>query len=490
MDELEKKELDALADEAVGAEAETGEAKAAEAEAEVAADGQQEDALKKELEEIRDMFQEALDSAAQQEQDGEFIQELEGFDDDDEEAEAGVKELPLCECCGEAPVSENYGEGYAYCDECRELMKHYPLRIGGVIAILAMILVFGLSAYFGVDSMENALVVLGAQSYASENKMMSTVQSLYSFASDTKVDSDKAVDLLIDGFLRTGYVSNARDTIGMYFTESELNLPWNKKYKKLAEFVDNFLATRDSIQTIVGDAFSGKEFDCDELIAQLDKAKEAYIDEENGILYNSAIIEYYKYELLRVSGADLEKQLEILRGIEESDKDGLAFWIYAASICEVASKLGNEELAREYFDRMVENNSEDMKAYTAMALYYRYLELPDADSIISLCEEAAANAVSGDTSYYPTLVIAYLIKGEGALALDTMTEYMNSNYYNVSNCNLYALCALYCGNTEVYDNMVKTLANSGFEVSDIVEGYKNGKLSIEEAVKDMRGEIG
>ncbi len=482
MDELEKKELEALGEEAAAAE--TTEEVLEEATCE-----NQEDALVKELEEIRDMFQEALDNAGAEQTENELIQELEEIEDEEDYTEE-KEELPLCECCGEAPVSENYGEGYAYCESCRELMKRYPLRIGGVISILAMIVAFGLSIYFGMDSMESALVVLDAQASAGQNKMMSTVQSLYNYGSSDETDSGKAVDLLIEGFIRTGYVSNARDTINKFYTEDELKLPWNKKYKRVVEFVDNFLATRDAVQDEVNDAFSGKDFDYDELAAKLDEAKESFIDEENGIKYNAAILDYYKYELLRLSGADLEKQLEVLKGIEENDKDGLASWIYSASICEVAAKMGDEELAKEYFEKMLENNSEDMKAYTSMALYYRYLDVPDGDAIIDLCEQAAANAYSGDTSYYPTLVVGYLIKGEGALAFDTMTEYMNSNYYNVANCNLYALCALYCGNTDVYDNMVKTLANSGFEMSDIVVKYKNGEASIDEAIADMRGDIG
>ncbi len=479
MDELEKKELEALGEDAAAAEA-----------PEEAVCENQEDALVKELEEIRDMFQEALDNPADEQAENELIQELEEIEDEDTEHFEEKGELPLCECCGEQPVSLNYGEGYAYCESCRELMKRYPLRIGGVISILAMIVVFGLTVFFGMDSMENAIVVLEAQSTAKQGKMMSTVQTLYSFTSGKEIDSKKSTDLLIDGFIRTGYVNNAKETIEKYYTEDELSRPWNKKYKRIVEFVDSFLATRDGVQGIVEDAFSGKDFDCDKLIAELDKAKESYVDEEKGIKYNSAIIEYYKYELLRLSGADLEKQLEVLKGIEAEDRDGLAGWIYSASICEVAGKMGNEELAREYFEKMLRNNSEDMKAYTARALYYRYLDVPDGDAIIKLCEQAANNAYSGDSSYYPSLVIGYLIKGEGALAFDTMTEYMNSNYYNVPNCNLYALCALYCGNTEVYDNMVQTLAKSGFEMSELVEKYKNGTASLEDAIADMRGDIG
>ena len=473
MDDFENKELEELKDDAP--------------EAETAQDA---DALVKELEEIRDMFQEAIDSAANEEENGEaeLIQELEEFEDEDSIEQE--EELPLCECCGEKTVSTLHGEGYPYCEECRDLMKHYPLRISGVLALILMVVVFGVTAYLSSGSLDKALTVLEARTYASDNKMMSAVQSLYSFASDTSNDSSKAVEMLIDGFMRTGYVSNAKEVIQANYTEKDLEKAGNKKYKKIIEFIDSFIATREAVEGVVTDAFSGKDFDCDELIARLEAEKEKFIDEEKGIRYNAILLDYYKYEALRLAKAEPAKQLEALKVIEDSDKDGIAEWIYIGAMCEVAAKMGDKELAEEYFEKMTEINSEDMKAYANLALYYRYLEQPDADAMIALCEEAAKNAPQGDTSYYPTLVIAYLIKGEGALALETMGQYMNANYYTVSNCNLYALCAAYCGNEDVYKNMDETLKNAGYEISDLVVQYKNDKISIEESIADMRGDIG
>lgn len=471
MDDFENKELEELKDETPEAEK-----------------AQDADALVKELEEIRDMFQEAIDNAAQDE-DGitELIQELEEFTEEEPEER---EPLPLCECCGENEVSTLHGEGYPYCEQCRELMKRYPLRIGGVVAIIAMVVVFVATAYFAMGSAEKALTVLDARSHFKDNKMLSAVQTLYSFASDESNDSSKAIEMLIDGFVRTGYVSNAKEVIEANFTEKELEKAGNRKYKKLVEFIDSFVATREAVAGIVEDAFSGKDFDCDELLAQLEAEKEKFIDEEKGIKYNAALLDYYKYEALRFANAEPEKQLEALRAIEEGDKDDLAQWLYVGAMCEVAAASGDKELAEKYFERMKKNNSEDMKAYTAFALYYRYLEQPDADAIIALCDEAAKNAPQGDTSYYPALVIAYLIKGEGALAFDTMGQYMNANYYTVPNCNLYALCAAYCGNNDVYNNMVETLKQAGYEISDLVVQYKNDKISIDEVIADKRGDIG
>lgn len=475
MDDFEKKELDEAQDAAPEAEA-TNES----------------DALVKELEEIRDMFQEAIDNAAQSEEndsdsEAELIQELEEYSEEDEEER---EPLPLCECCNEKEVSTLHGEGYPYCEDCRELMKHYPLRISGVLAIIAMVVVFGLTAYLSSAKLEKALTVLEARSLAGEGKMMSAVQMLYNYASDDSNDSDKVIEILVDGFLRTGYISNAKDIIEKQFTADELEKAGNKKYKKLVEFVDSFTATRTAVEGIVTGAFSGEDFDAEAIIAELEASKEKFIDEEKGIKYNAPIIDYYKYEVLRLSKADLSQQLEVLKAIEKSDKDGLCEWLYLSAMCEVSAKMGDKDLAEKYFDRMRKANAEDMKAYSTLALYYRFLEVPDAEGMIKVCEEASKAATQGDTSYYPTLAVAYLIKGEGALALDTMTQYMNSNYYTVSNCNLYALCAAYCGNEDIYNNMEATLKNAGFEMSELVKQYKKDKITVEQAIADMRGDIG
>ena len=87
------------------------------------------------------------------------------------------------------------------------------------------------------------------------------------------------------------------------------------------------------------------------------------------------------------------------------------------------------------------------------------------------------------------MAIAYMLKGEGAVALETMDEYMSMSGYTVQTCNLYALCALYNGNEETYEQMKTVLETSGYKISDAVEQYKNDKITIEEILTDKEGEI-
>ena len=87
------------------------------------------------------------------------------------------------------------------------------------------------------------------------------------------------------------------------------------------------------------------------------------------------------------------------------------------------------------------------------------------------------------------MAIAYMLKGEGAVALETMDEYMSMSGYTVQTCNLYALCALYNGNEETYEQMKTVLETSGYKISDAVEQYKNDEITIVEILTDKEGEI-
>ena len=89
----------------------------------------------------------------------------------------------------------------------------------------------------------------------------------------------------------------------------------------------------------------------------------------------------------------------------------------------------------------------------------------------------------------PYMAIAYMLKGEGAVAMETMEEYMSMSGYTVQTCNLFALCALYNGDEEIYSEMKNVLETSGYKLSTIVEKYKNDKISIEEALTDKGGDI-
>lgn len=458
---------------------------------------QEKNELDTELEQIRDMFQQELDNATNGEScDNVLIQQLDdidenGSDDFSQDEEAEDVEIKTCECCGENPCATQYGEDYPYCEECRELMKKYPMRASGIIMTLVMIAAFVLTAVASASYAEDFLTVADAAMNYDSGKIMTAMTSYYSYiesASDSKI-SMKAVKDILDGYSKTGYITDASSLIERIYSESALKLPWNKKYAKLVSDANSLTVTYQKAATIIEPVMYGEEYDYDEVMAALDALYSTEPTEQEAVeSYEPVFIEYYKYVVMSISGKSLEDQFQQLKKVDEANDKGLE-WAYLANYCAMAAKMGDEELLNELYDRLIDINKEDGNAYTAKASYYRYLDTPDPEKMLEVCNEAKENLPSGDVSYMPTMAIAYLLQGEGSVALETMTEYMSQSSYTVQTCNLYALCAAYNGDEDTYSQMKSLLESSGYELSSLVEQYKNDKITIEEALTDKEGDI-
>lgn len=452
---------------------------------------QEKSELENELEEIRDMFQKELDSAGE----NQLIQQLDDLDEDESEddsaGEAEETEGRICECCGENYCSNEHGEDYPYCDECRALMKKYPMRASGIIMTLVMIAVFVATAFASANYAEDFLTVADAALNFDSGKIMTGMTGYYSYvegASDSSI-SMKAVRDLLEGYSKTGYITDASSLIDRIYSETALKMPWNKKYVELKENSNALTVTYYKITEVINPAMNGEDYDYDEIMAALDALYETQPTEDEGIdKYEGVFIEYYKYVLMSISGKDVDAQLQQLKKTDEANDKNME-WAYLANLCALAAKTGDKELVDETYERLIKINKEDGNAYSALASYYRYLETPDPDKMLEICEQAKENLPSGDTSYMPTMAIAYLLQGEGSVALDTMEEYMSQNNYTVQTCNLYALCAAYNGDNDTYDQMKSLLESSGYELSSLVVKYKEKEATIKEVLTDKEGNI-
>ncbi len=449
------------------------------------------DELKKELEDLRDMFQQELDNASGSEE--VLIQELdeinENADAEDSAEEEG--EVRICECCGENACSDEFGEDYPYCNECRELMKKYPMRWSGIVMTVVMIAVFVLTCVASASYTDAFIAVADAALHYDSGKVMTGMTAYYSYITSASDDtlSMKAVKDLFEGYSKTGYITDASALVERVYSEAQLKMPWNKKYADMVENAEILTKTYYKVAEIIEPVMTGQEYDYDEIMAQLDALYETTPSEEEGIeAYNPLFIEYYRYIVMSFHEESIEAQLAQLKKVDEINDFDME-WAYLANYCALAARAGDEKLVNDLYERLIDINKEDSNAYAAKASYYRWTETPDADKMLEICEEAKANLPSGDISYMPTMAIAYLLKGEGATALEIMDEYMAQSAYTVQTCNLYALCAAYNGNEDIYDKMKDILENSGYELSELVENYKKDKLTIEEVLADKGGNI-
>lgn len=444
--------------------------------------------LHKELEELRDMFQQELDKATveSEEPSGELIKEPE----DTQEPEA-TEPARLCECCGENPCTDEFGEDYPYCEECRNAMIKYPIRWSGILAAIVMAVVFVASAYIGTGYAEDFARVSEYAAYYDSGKVMTALNGYYSYLSSANTEkiSMKAVKDAVEGFVKTGYISDAVSLINRVYTENQLKLPWNKKYAELSAKSDALTESYYVITDIITPVLNNEDYDYDKVMSDLDALYEKTDDEGNPVSVNPVFIEYYRFVVMSVAEKSSEELLAQLEKTAEKDTDGFLEWIYLSNYCGLAARSGNLELTEKLYNRMLEVNKEDSNAYVALATYYRYTETPDPDKILEICEEAKQNVSSSDLSYLPIAAIAYMLKGEGAVALEKMTEYMAGGGYTVQTCNLYALCALYNGNEDIYNDMKDVLKSSGYDISDTVKQYKKGKLEIKDILTDKEGDI-
>lgn len=454
------------------------------------------DGLSRELDELKDLFQQELDKASQRadedednddgEAEGELIQELSDFEDEsydyDEELSTGI-----CECCEEKPCSEKHGAGYPYCDDCRAFMLKHPLRFSGFFATVIMIAVFFATALTSISAFDDSLFSAYIERSAGNRLSAIDYGKEYLSKVDSKNASTNAIRGLIEDYRRAGYLAEATKVIEKYYSEAELKLPWNWQYKRLIEETELHTNTYYAVAQVVSPAFSGAEYDYDEMMQQLNALKEA-VDDDGNKIYGDMFIDFFAVELMNREGESLDEQLQLLTEISKKNKG--YEWVYLPMICSVAARAGDGELVESTYRKLRKNNAQDMNSYINYASYFRYLETPDADKMIEICKEAAAHAYPGDVSYVPTLVVAYLLKGEGNLAMEEMDAYMAMGQYNVAQCNLYALTALYNGNEEIYEGMKSVLEANGYEINELVEQYKAGKIEIAEALADKGGNIG
>ena len=464
---------------------------------------QVEDDLVKELEGIRDLLQNELDSANDEaeitvrheevlDENGELIQELDEIDEEhDGEETDEPKEKRICACCGENECDDSFGEDYPYCTECRKLMTASPVHVGGILMALVMIIVAGASLFFCAKNSSGYMTLIDAETAYSEKKLIDAATSYNSYLQSVSSSDDvslKAVKSLIEIFSSMGYYNDASTLVTTY-GENNPSIGKNEKYSKIPETYASFLATSSAINSAIGDVINSNEkFDYDEKAAELDKLLKEGKDKE-GTAYSEIFIEYYKYVLMSLAKVDSSKQIEQLLKVMELDK-GENPWIYMPNLVSVYANEGDSENAGRYFEECMKVNIQESDLYMVYANAFRFGEKVDADKILEIADRAKASWPStAAPGYQQIYTVAYLLKGDGENAMKAIEEYVGQGNYTVSACNLYALCSLYVKDNDGYQKMVDLFKNSGSSIGKTIVKYKNGKMTLKEVLTDNGGDI-
>lgn len=455
--------------------------------------------LKEELEDLREMFQNELDKALENEEKEEsdfeaesgemLIQELEEIEEESNEAEEEEKEVRYCEYCGENPTDTSFGEDYPYCTECRKLMKANPLNAIGVFVLFVVLLVAGYSFGNMVTNIDTYITLLDADTAYSSRKLTDAAnyyQSYISSLSSGDAVSMRAVKNAALTMADLGYYSDANTLVETYFSEKSLERKSNEKFAQIKSEYAILMKTSDLINDEFGETLNGGEYVYKDEIAKVDKMIEEYKDNPE---YNYTFLEYAKYLIMLVDGKDDEVLIKQLQQIEKVD-GGKHPWIYLTYLLNTYGNLGDTENADAVFEKCLEVNVQEASLYNYYANAYRFCPEPNADKIIEIADKAAQNnSSSAYPVYYRTYAVAYLLKGENDKALESINKYLSSCSPTVADFNLYALCAVATDDDDTYDEAKSTLEQYGYELSDAVKKCKKGKVTVIEALTDREGGI-
>lgn len=469
----------------------------------VPAEENEQEKLYEELEQVRVLFEETLKQESEkaetgEETDGELIQPLEDIENEASEEEGSVEADQLADLISQ----EDEGE-----------KRTAKIRKRGFLTCLIMAAAFFAAVFSSMTSVVDLnnpedvsfeYFVSGFEAY-SENKIVSAVNNYSKYL--TEVDgkdniSMTAVRQIIDSYDRMGAYSYAADVINQFYSEKELKLPWNGKYRKIIETNELYNLTYSEIQAIIQQNVTEDGYDFEKLISEVSALKDS-VGENGEKLYSDFIIDIYAFDFMTMADYDDEELYSFISEIDE--KYGKQENSHITSLCRYAAITGRKDVADECFERMMNINSQNTDIYSAYFNYYRFLDTPDTEKMkeitlemAEICGTLANECGVYNMDYLYNQAITYLLTNEGSLALESMEElYSAVNYYGsyysgtftTSTVNLYALAALYNGDTETYESAKAILENAGYEISGAVEKYKNGKMTIEEVLTDKGGDI-
>lgn len=464
-----------------------------------------EDELVQELEGIRDMLQQELNKAG----DEPLIQEL----DEIAAEEAAPEEIPeeeRCQCCGEKRRDTSFGEDYPYCADCRAVMKASPLRLPAVLMLILTFVLAAASLYFTSLYILDYSTLIEGETHFEARELTDAAALLSSYVSQKQgaelagptdfadAYSITAVKHLAETFNQMGYLGDANEILTTYLGEKALQRPWNKKYRAITEDYAALKDTSTAINAIMQDVlyYGATDIDYEERDEQL-QALLAEQNEDGSPKYNAAFVEFYRYVLLDLQEAKPEAMLEQLQTVQNLDGNEHQ-WMYLPTMADLASKLGDEQLTKQYADACLAINTQEATAYKAMANVYRFRDEPDAEKILAVAKKAESHLTGGSIvpTYQELYAIGYLLQDDYEKAMQAMEAYMNytnssTGYpaYSVSSCNLYALCSVLCENQEGYDEMASVFASAGMEPSALIQQYQDGTITLTELLQDDGGDF-
>lgn len=473
--------------------------------------------LNQELEQLRDLFQQELDQQTQAAQEADqakatddtedsgggsgisdwdqlvtvgdtpVIIEKESLDETGTAEESdGEEEEPfdksLCYSCQKNPRSLERGEDYLYCEECREKMKHRPIRWYMIPVILLVIAAVAVSGYTMRGVVSDYTNQAAAHKLILQHHPVKGLNQYFELY-NAGVTSKPMVKQMIRTLWKFGYMQNVQSLLSSF---SQEEIESDRTLSRINEKLTAFNATADAAYAIIADYETkpAAEIPYDDLMAQFeallsgqaasdttDTTGEAASPDD----YDPMIVYYYEFYLAKICGKDAQTQLEYLNKMKGTGSTDYQ-WLYYPEMARCLGEAGDYDQAFALCDEMLKDNRDDANAYASRAALYRRQQNYDA----ALTEIGTGLEASADN---PELLrqraIVYLLQGNTANAkTDAEAAFNTSATVNTSNV-LAAVCHA-IGDTSGLEEVVSFLKSYGTQLSDRTQSYVDGAITLEQ----------
>ncbi len=452
------------------------------------------DALADELESLAQTFREEL-KKAQELSDEEFI---EAYADD-----LGIiPDEELCECCGERRKDKAHGENYQYCSVCRENMKNFPLSVPNTVVSVILVVVSILSVVLFCNDFYGYNMMYKADKAMNENKLTSAIKyynTVIDEFSQGEITAKKAYlysallmyDTMEGG---TNSMGEVADRIDVALSAFEKKLPI---YKPVADVGINsriLYATMNEFYNIIS-AEEYMEYSAEdkETYEEIMTKIGALIDKEVSIVSkdgkttqmypaSEVMVRFCQYMFAYIS-QNYDDSYQYMLEVEKLEPDFL--WLYAYELGIVETQTGDVNKAKELAEAIIDLNVEDPDGYS---LY------TSVERLSGNFEKAKRWADKG-LEYNPEnaelmrlKAMAVCCTGDYEAAKEIVDEALEIQEYAV----LYFTSMVIeneLGNDEQVETLKNALAEENIEISDRMNKYLSGKLTVKQLFTEGTGEV-
>lgn len=489
------------------------------------------ESIKDEMEELAKVFKAELDKAKSEAEDfADGLQnlEIEGYNPQTVSRgnKTPVKEVELCEYCGEKPRGTEKDPNSPYCEDCESTLEKYPYDYRGIIvAILSACIAVAAVFFFSVNVPVFASMKQGDKA-VKENRLYTAVNKyINAIEYAENISADKTYFNIYKKEAMTYYslvnMNSAIIEIDENIPDSVLRLLTFKDLSDVLEETERMQASAMVIQNYTNKYAKVDDKTYDKIMADLDnlKGKKIYVkgseyhDEtekdftpdgtETEFVCDDAWINMYKYAMAQEAGKD---DATIAKYLQETADSSLYMKTLVGSLLSSTyAKMGEYDKAEKLAMELKEINCEAPDWYAAMATIYR-LRDKDYAKAQQICDEGlkVLSGIPNGESYI--MQYGYILQIQQTLSsimqddVESAYETAKEVYDNLSMTgaltiqtrDLYALLAWASGDKKTFEALeleIESYGDASIEFSSDVTDFKAGKVTLKELVESGRYDI-